>query len=248
MTKGTPAATPTKSVLSSQNTDFKVTGARAPNPDPKRAVVEATIVKAAEILESHCAAAAAADAEAKRDDFEEQEHQEHIETSTSTSTSTSVGAAAVSAPILGEQAQPTHESAKVPQAPAWVGRIPEMLVNMVWETIPALRERDPTRVEQTLPEENFSFSVSNDKYTFEFTDAGHEDSDEEGLGNLTGNWDQNFGSHYEHAWELLPFYVVTITQVDLKITVKARLARDTSQTDLANYLLDNNILPDHLDQ
>ena len=127
----------------------------------------------------------------------------------------------------------------------WVTKAAEVVQDIAWNTIPAL-SRYGNCVEEPVPDDDFTFTISNaDKYAFEFTN-GREDTDREGLGNLTGNWDQNYGTDYQHGWDLLPFFAVTVTQVNFRITIKARLTKNPLE--LANYLLDNNITVEHLDQ
>lgn len=129
---------------------------------------------------------------------------------------------------------------------AWITKAAEALENISW-TIPAFNRYSGylNHVEETVPDEDFKFTVWNESYDFKFTD-GHEDIDEEALSTLTGIWDQNYGTNHEYAWELLRFFAVTVTQVNFQITIKARLV--TSPLELADYLLDNNISVEHLDQ
>jgi len=130
----------------------------------------------------------------------------------------------------------------------WVTKAAEVVQAIAWSTIPAFSPSYEYRngVEEPVPDDDFTFTISNaDKYAFEFTD-GREDIGREGLGNLTGNWDQNYGTDYQHGWDLLHFFAVTVTQVNFRITIKARLTK--SPLELANYLLDNNLSVEHLDQ
>ena len=129
---------------------------------------------------------------------------------------------------------------------AWVTKAAEAVEGIAWN-IPALNRYNGylNHVEETVPDEDFKFTIWNDTYHFEFTD-GREDTNGEGLSNLTGNWDQNYGTNHEYAWELLRFFAVTVTQVNFQITIKARLV--TNPLELADYVLDNNISVEHLDQ
>lgn len=139
-------------------------------------------------------------------------------------------------------------STPAPTTPAWITKAAEAVEGIAWVSIPGLSRPRNYRnyVEEPVPDEDFTFTISNaDKYAFQFTD-GHEDTGGEGLGNLTGNWDQHYGTNYEYGWELLPFFDVTVTQVHFRITIEARLTK--SPLELANYLLDNDIPVKHLDQ
>ena len=127
----------------------------------------------------------------------------------------------VLAKLIVQAAAPTHGG-------DWVTKAAEVVQDIAWISIPAFSRPLNYRlcVEEPVPDEDFTFTISDaDKYAFEFTD-GREDTDGEGLGNLTGNWDQNYGTHYQYGWDLLPFFVVTVTQVNFRITIKARLTKN----------------------
>ena len=131
--------------------------------------------------------------------------------------------------------------------PSWVTKVADAVEGMAWN-IPALNRPRNYRyfVEQPVPEDDFTFTITKgSQYAFAFAD-GREDTGEEGIGNLTGNWDQNYGSNYQYGWDLLSFFAVTVAQVGGRITIEARLA--TSPLELASYLLDNDIAIRDVDQ
>ena len=141
---------------------------------------------------------------------------------------------------------PAPPSTSAPSTSTWVRKAAEAVESIAWN-IPAFNRHSNylNVVEETVPDADFQFTVWKDNYHFEFTD-GRDDTDGDGLSILTGNWDGNYGISYEHGWDLLPFFRVTVTQVNFRITIKACLT--TSPLELADYLLENNISVEHLDQ